>query len=330
MYILIYTSNYLYNMKLLSYTEFINELIINELFVHKSENDTNLNNKHLILYKKDLYIFDDSNWLEILENIKDLTSITSTNMSSVLDNLSRRPDIIVGVIQDNTIYIENKSNYGSGIFNHSEQSPDLIKLKKELNMPIKIAFKDQHIDRNLDLMKLKDRTFYHGTCFKYLESILKKGIIPTDTSNFDFIKHTDKIFMTLNIEKAVIHANLTAEKNDSFPVIIAFKIPDVSKLIPDFDLGNVAYGGESEIMKRYYPNSSNSQHGYLDKNLKNKDITNKHSIYGYVGRIPASMVTNIIIDIDSYNSYIENGNIDVSYVKFWDKLDKNSAIETFF
>jgi hypothetical protein len=155
---------------------------------------------------------------------------------------------------------------------------------------------------NIDKKKLSQRMFYHGTCVKFLPNILKYGLIPTSHTNYKGIEHDNKIFISLNIDKAQYHAFHAAMTNKSFPIIIEMKIPDVSKLVVDYDLARDVYGDDSEIMQvlgydDFHKGIKKSGIGY------EKDITNKIGIYGYVGRIPITHIQNIWIDLYTYQNY---------------------------
>lgn len=263
------------------------EQFINELFTHKEGN--NLNNKHFVLHKKDLWIFDETEYQNIYNDISDECDY---DMYNSLIYLSSNPSYVVGHIKNNVAYIE------SDYYRHSDHSPDLFKLQKELNIPIKSLYYDENDEKQLVDIKpnkeeLKNRIFYHGTCKKFLDSILKNGLTPNNFSNYSKINFNDKVFITLNIEKAEYHAKLSADKNDSEPIIISLKIPDVSKLIIDFDLAVDIYGDDSDISKKYGYNEINK---YANKNKGigyEGDITNKVGIYAYVGRIPSSFIVGV-------------------------------------
>ncbi len=316
---------------------------LNELFVHKKTN--NLNNKRFVLYKKDLWIFNEKEWdsLKIYRKINDAIGkdILDSSFDYSLRNviLYKHFNILSGRIKNKTIYVDGESG-----LRHSEHSNDLYKLKKTLGMDMKVEYtitdfqdKEEHT-LNVDKMELKNRTFYHGTCLKFLPDILKKGLIPTSTTNYNTVLHKDKIFFTLNIEKAGYHAYHTSGKNESFPVIISFKVPDTSKLIVDYDLGRDMYGGDSKRMKKlgYDKVSQNMQ----TKGLGYKgDITNKIGVYGYTGRIPLSFIGDIWFDIQTFENNQHLYNMELGDMKYvddyndlwsefnpvikWSEIDKN-------
>lgn len=291
--------------------------MINELFVHND--DDNYEDKKFILYKKDLWVFDyeyweeNELWVEINDVIGEdiLEQDLDDSIRTILEEYSY---ILAGEIIENKIVLDGTMN-----FRHSSISDDLKKLKKELNLPIKINhYTDTYAgdvdDFELDTEEFKNAYFYHGTSLKYLEQIYKEGLKPMiNNTNFDKIKHKDKIFITSNLEKALFHAQTTAMKTDSFPIILKLKIPDHSKLVLDYDLALGFYGTNAKINKELgydnvYRNSGGGAFQYdkpiLD-NDKDIDISKKLGIYGYVGRIPSSFIEDVFIDLNVLRKYPE-------------------------
>lgn len=316
---------------------------LNELFVHKNKRIKSLNGKNFILYKKDLWIFDEEEWVKkkIYSSLNQAygKNITTVDLHDSLTTIKEEHlDILYGRIDDNVIYIENE-------FRHSEHSEDLFKLKTELGLNIKLRYshgnymdKESELDINIEKKKLQDRKFFHGTSLNFLPEILKKGLIPTKHTNYKQIIHEDKIFFTLNIEKSLYHAFHSAQINKSFPIIIELKVPDINKLIVDYDLAKKVYGDYSDITNK---------HGYDEFDTKfkeegidyKKDITNKIGVYGYIGRIPVSFIQDIWIDLTTYrnlqnyfNPELGEGVFDETIwddfedVQYWDEVDKNQIL----
>ena len=315
-----------------------NQYSINELFVHKSDGD--LEGKQIILFQKDLFIFDTEEW-ESKEIWKQLNGLLSKDVfeenygDSMVTLREQYPNIIKGEIENNIIVLTDYNG-----LRHSEHSDDLRKLSKELGMGIKVNHNTgSYLQNEEDLYvfpekkKLSNRTFYHGTCLKYLKDILNTGIKPVQHSNFESINHENKVFFTLNQEKAVFHSYQSAKKNNSFPIIIELKVPDVSKLVVDYDLAGDIYGDGHDIMNDL--GYSNIETYFKKSGIDyEKDITNKIGIYGYLGRIPVTHIQNIWMDLNSFQDlqYIFNpnygeGNIeeqldDLHPVRNWGETDK--------
>ncbi|MFM2392115.1 MAG: Vibrio phage, partial [Bacteroidota bacterium] len=250
-------------------------------------------------------------------------------------------DVLTGRIEDGTIYID----LSGSDFRHSEHSTDLIKLKNELDMPVKVRFnsgrymeKEEELDVDVAKKKLANRRFFHGTSLNFLPQILQKGLTPTDHTNYKYIEHDNKIFFTMNLEKAQYHAFNAAQINKSFPIIVELRIPDVSKLVVDYDLARDVYGDKSKIMKQLGYSKFNKGYERDGMGYK-KDITNKIGIYGYVGRIPATYIKDIWIDLYTYSNYQdifnpELGEFDAESdiwnefedVRNWSEISKNDIM----
>ena len=290
-------------------------LTINELFVHK--NDDELDGKYFILYKENLWIFSEDEWEE-----KELWNKINKNTGEDLfdedlyDSIIKLSEdhayILTGQIIDSYIVIN-----GSNSYRHSSSSIDLKKLKKEIDLPIKVEYRsgpylDNEEDFELDIISdYKDAYYYHGTTTEYLREISKTGIRPMDkNSNYDKINHMDKIFFTSNMERALYHANTAAINTKSFPIILKFKVPDIDKVVIDYDLSMDFYGEDTDINNELgYSNiKKNSGSSYIKKNSILKDsekvnILNKLGIYGYKGRIAPSFIIDVFADIAVMQDY---------------------------
>lgn len=332
-------------MKILRYNDYFK---INELFVHKEGDDPN--DKYFINYKQDLWIFDDEEYeeKEIYKIINDKLGddiLTEDIYDSIQKIEEEYPYILTGKIYDNYIIISNIN------YRHGQYSKDLKKVSQYLKLPVRISYQTGSyldIDHEYDLEyfeEIKDGYFYHGTCLKYLDGISVKGIIPNDnTTNFDNIIHKDKIFITANLDKALFHANTAALNQNSFPIILKFKIPDISKLVLDYDLGLVFYGTDADVNKKLgYSNIHKGTGGIIHntsilKDSEKIDISKKLGIYGYTGRIPASFIDDILIDIQTLSNHWYDFNLDTldydsdmwnnfNSVEFWSELSIKDTLK---
>lgn len=238
------------------------------------------------------------------------------------------PYILMGELSDDTIYI-----YSSNDYRHSKTSDELKKLTKHLGIDnIKIVYykgeyEDEEDELNVSLEDFKTATYYHGTCFTHYNNIKKFGLKPNKETNFKDIHHSDKVFLTTNKEKALFHARKCSGNNDSFPIILELNIPDISKLLPDYDLAINFYGKDSEkFIKNYGTNHNISK--YVDKSVIYQqiddslmDFTKKLGIYAYNGRIPSSHISNILLDIDLFDEYLTSIYFDEEYEMDWNRLE---------
>jgi hypothetical protein len=289
---------------LLNFDKFsLNELKVNSM-------DTDWEGKNFISYRGDVWIFDDDEWEDEYWDV--VSQKMDFELSEFWDDnretLEEIPYILTGEIRDDKILIDGTKN-----FRHSPMSDDLRKLSKELNMPVEIrAYKDENLDEEFfeeELVdSIKDATFYHGTCIKFLPKIARTGIMPVEHTNFKDIEHDDKVFVTTNLEKAKFHAVHSSINNNSYPVILEFKIPDPSKLVIDFDLAVDLLGVEHETSRELgYSNialgygKQYQQYRMLDADEK-MDMAKKLGTFGYTGRIPASQIS-LLIDDEALEQY---------------------------
>ncbi len=289
-------------MHIKKFDEYVN---INELYVHKNKKE-DLDGKYFILFQKNLWIFSEEEW-EKKRYYSALNKaygkkFATTDLNDTLQHIREEYfDILTGRIEYDTIYIESSND-----FRHSEHSDDLYKLKSELQMPVKVRFNsgqdlEKEEENSIDVVKKKlvDRKFYHGTSLNFLPNILQKGLIPTSHTNYKGIEHKNKIFFSLNLEKAQAHAFHAAHTNNSFPIIIELRIPDVNKLVVDYDLARDVYGDDSISMKTL------GYDKFTTTKYQNLGMGYKKDIYGYVGRIPVTYINDIWIDLFTYSNYQE-------------------------
>lgn len=237
------------------------------------------------------------------------------------------PDIVMGRILNGALYVIGDSN-----FRHSTASKTLLKIMDELNIEKVVVqgvnfisdneYEFEYEQTKEEFLKpLSEKFFYHGTDLNALKKIIKTGIRPQeDKTNYDKIQHSGKVFVTLNPERADFHANTSAANNDSFPVVIKLKIPDVDKLILDYDVAIDIYGYEHELtMSLGYDdimNYATNGNPTFKKNLTSfvpKDeleqvrdkssLNTKLGVFGYLGRIPASMFEGVFVNEDNLRTH---------------------------
>ena len=214
----------------------------------------------------------------------------------------------------------------------STDSSTLKKIMKALNIDeVVIDYFDEDMeddsvfreDRKEFTRPLKKKTFMHGTSLLAWKGIRKTGIRPMGhKTNFDHIRHDDKTFLTLNKEKALFHATTAMHKSQTAPIILELKIPDVDKLVMDYDVAIFNYGrdhkrtielGYTEIDK--HARNMFGAVGMSDavnpdlrdiRNSGRESLSSKLGIFGYIGRIPAKFIEGVWFDEDAVTSTIYN------------------------
>jgi hypothetical protein len=234
--------------------------------------------------------------------------ILSEDFDESIINLTENYYIVIfGKISDYSIIIHDVnsaySDYGPSVL-----TPELRKLSKELNLPIKSKYikydndGEYFINNYNDFTDLKNTYFYHGTSINYIESIIKKGLMSNPgKSNFKIV-HKDKVFLTTKPGKALFHAEKASMNNKSYPIILKFKIPDVDKLVGDYDIVLRFYGIESKMANELgysdiFKNFKSTDYKKDPFNIKDeKDMSKFTGIYGYKGRIPSSFINKVLFN----------------------------------
>ena len=293
-------------------TELLQEMIVK----HKSE-DSNW----VIAFKDGIWLMDDETEsveaLEIWDTIfKSIGEQIDTNdfedIYSIIEHIKEsRPDVIVAQIN-----MDNKEIHYDMI--SSVQHPITSKLFKKVVKQLGInvvngmslygdeedttAFYPENMRGGLP------DTVYHGTTIDVLLKVLKKGLVPQDSGNWeDQNIHTpDVIFFAVDAALPEFHATRRAESINGIPVIIEFKIPDENKVVPDYDVASELYGtGDESLLGSVYQHTDFKETGWkLDRLERWKETLGKvhkrpeklfgeFGVFGYKGRIPPSHLIRI-------------------------------------
>lgn len=300
--------------------------LLNELKIFKPESMDEYEDSNVIFTTIDgnVFIFDDE------EDVNDqLTDLYGYDYNEIEDEAREGQTFIVGRIEDNFLWLYNSDELSPT----SVLNKQLSKVVKQLNL-YGVKFQEQiissdesggvdevDIDTIYSRQELIDSTiksdvFYHGTDLAALESIMTKGLMGTKKSNYT-ITHDSKVFITTKITKAAYHAMHSADNNDSIPVILKLKVPDVSKLVLDYDVAVSIYGIDHPITHKlgydeiYHKTSKMPPMKYDDadietwkKEIDKSSLNSKIGIFGYSGRIPASHILGFYVD-ESAVAYYE-------------------------
>jgi hypothetical protein len=283
----------------------------------------------VIAYRQWVWVINDDNLEELQGDVIKKLKLKKQVFFDVDDFLREiaedSPDVIVGRVYDGDLYLPS---YGS--FRHSLASKTLKKVLSALNLrgivsdfPTESGDQSEYREDRYNMVKnLKNADFYHGTDYSTLDRISKLGLMANPSrSNFKHfnISHKDKVFITLNKEKAYFHAMTSARNNDSFPVILKMRIPDPDKLVMDYDVAIEIFGsdhketirlGYSEIGDKkansYKTIANSNQIQNMLKRSKGKvgDLNTALGVFGYVGRIPAKFIEKVLIDEYQFEDFI--------------------------
>jgi hypothetical protein len=307
----------------------------------------------VLAYAQWIWIINDETYPEIRRDIEEKfkmepDTLDPDNPYSIEDWLQSddSEDIIYGRFYAGDLSISNYTN-----FRHGAASTTLMKLMKKLTiMTITIPMSSGD-DEDMEFTEfreditgtLKNQMLYHGTSFKAIPNILKFGLQPgAGESNYGKIRHEDKVFVTLNMEKAYYHAtNAAAKEKDAgdFPIIIKVQVPDPDKLVLDYDTAIEYYGKEHPETIRLGYNDIHqwATGGFLSSYDANpagrarraehdEDLNTKFGSFGYRGRIPASHIKGIMYQEEAMSNQIyasefgESGEYESTAPTEWDEV----------
>lgn len=254
-------------------------------------------------YFPDAYEFPD----DLADNIYDYADEPKTN------------NLIIAHIHNNSLTISNISE----IHVDSVLYKEIQKAVKQLGLD-GVAYEADDPVTGEDLSKFIPREkvinatigntlMYHGTSTKYLDKISKMGIAPTPKSNYNKINHPEMVFFTTKYNKAAYHA-INASSDNHVPMVLGFKVPDQAKVVLDYDVAIQIYGIEHpKVQELGYDivfDISGGSYEYLPEpiavgdsitqELDLRSLNTRIGIFGYKGRIPATFIEFIEMDVYKY------------------------------
>lgn len=268
-----------------------NRETFNELRVFGKTKD--LEGKYILLIRGNLYILDSekSEISDIFEKEK-LTGGSYDNIK-ILSDLYKTgiPFIFIGQIKNNVLKSLGHQYWDFIYYTGS----DVDKIIKQLKL-------DGYETSHEGTEKAND-IWYHGTTFSKALNIFNKGLLPRsiskEVSNHRNVKHDEVIFLSQNLYVASLHADKQSMDNwdyNDIPVIIQCRIPDQSKVIPDFDLSGEFYG--DDLIKHYGEMDfyhHNPKAGIYRKYSDRKNLEKKFGVIGYKGRIPLTFIEKSVL-----------------------------------
>jgi len=310
--------------------------MLNELRVHK---ETDTERGRFVCYQGDVWFFDEDGWGETREILMDrIPDVEDADWDEDFYGWEgimgeKYPHILMGTYDTHFLNIRTRMNW-----RHTRTSTELKKISDLLKKPVRVSFptgkyheEDDEIEEDME----DTGTYYHGTYFSAMDDILKRGLVPGKASNFK-VMHHDKVFITNILEKAHFHSLRAAQQKKDFPVILKLRIPDQSKLVSDYDVLMEFKGTEDPMAKelgydRVYLMATGMRDKSPDVEVRGrKNFDRIFGTYGYVGRIPASHIYEVMIDattIEEFNELLQMGEesafdpYDTVDVSLWSELN---------
>ena len=299
----------------------LKQLFLSEVFV--IGDITKSHHQNVIAHKQWIWVLDEfMDEKEIKKIAQKLKLGDVDDVEDLYQAAEDTPDILTGVVDGDYLDIRG------GDVRHSTLSSTLLKTLKALKLKgTSVSFYDDSTsgedsfveDRYEFLQPIAKQSFYHGTSYNFVKDISRLGIKSVKHTNFEKIKHEDKVFVTANKDKALFHSVQAASVNNSVPVILELKIPDPNKLVLDYDIAISVYGKQhKQTIKLGYGDIKD----YLDNEYggiigsavltpvvkRHKDdkggLNTKLGIFGYVGRIPAKFIKNIWVDTNAFGAAV--------------------------
>ena len=298
--------------------ETFNNIILNEMIVHGDASiasNPSYDETYIFAYKKDIWVISDKN---MKRSVIEISTVLNELFYTIYDIqewiINGSSEAFFGFVRGDCV-----EQYTGSQFTLSKTAPVIKKMMKKLKFRKMLKPGHNHVTwddvelevSNKEIQKpLKNQKFYHGTSIKYLEGIMKTGLRPhSENTSFGDIIHKDKIFVTTNKMKAYFHAQNSGNTNNSFPLILEFKIPNPDLLVSDFDVVVQLLGANSKESKNLGYDKVAKKAGFKLSNVNINDfeeryghktggLSTKFGIFGYKGNIMPKFLERIIIDID--------------------------------
>jgi hypothetical protein len=260
---------------------------LDEMYVHGSIGT----GSDIISYRGDIWIIDEMIDAKGFNDIITKLGLSDDLLVSDGDKVSNydlydairdsdRSDILTGVVNGKVLHLNTV-----GPFQHDPKSS--IQVQKVVKaLKLNSAVYSDDIDGNSSVKVSKGKMLgkipdivYHGTSSRYLDGILKSGLVPSpDKTNYDDIVHDDKIFFSSRFGEASHHAVTTSRKTKSKAIVLEIRIPDKNLVIPDYDI-DMASG---HTTYRDHEKSKWVQSMSTDRSM---GMSREFGIYGYHGSI---------------------------------------------
>ena len=265
---------------------------------------------HLIAHRENIWLYnrEDMDNEQLVADIQQRTGLTGDDLDDLSQQATDRGDLITGVYHASRGEFWHQGDPG-----YMTHNPVASQYFKKL-----IAFLGVDVvqgnrftgmdDTEVETMRheMEGRIpdeMYHGTNTDAIPRISKLGLAPGEgEGNWDEVgQFEDMVFLTQDYYNAKFHAERQSrELGKGAPVILKVKIPDRTKIVPDFDMATQMGGKAEEVDELGYSGANM----FYDKHVVDKrdelakynpgsDLTMISGIVGYKGRIPANHITEI-------------------------------------
>ena len=325
---------------------------LSEMIVrHKSENPT-----WVVAYEDSIWLLDEDDvddygndsedalklMLSIMQGINDpeiksVGDIASRNIAGdeFINNIREyRPDVFVAMYrpEDNEL---NLDMHGETAGPHPKTSLLVKKVVKALDIQVIngqsiSGYQGNERETSYWPHELEGKMpthGYHGTTMGNLTKIMKTGIMPQSSGNWEDLGiHTpNTVFFAVDDTISEFHAERGSHYAGDIPVIIHFKIPDINKIIPDYDVANSLYGQGVDISNFTGAKPDVMKNNHWKEIIRSKKRPEKlfgqFGVFGYRGRIPANHIIDFSTTLEPFD-----GDDEYAYPEYY-STSKEQMIE---
>ena len=296
-------------MRLIEFWKRVDMTRLDELFIRFKTPGVHAD-YHLIAHRENIWLYnrEDMDNEQLIADIQQRTGLPGDDLDSLSQEATERGDAITGVY-----HADRGEFWHQGDPGRMTHNPVVSQYFKKLIAFLGVdvvsgsrftGMDDTEVETSDYEMQGKiPEEMHHGSNTDAMRRIMKIGLVPGEgESNWDEVgQFYDLIFLTQDFYNAKFHAERQSnELGKGAPVILKVKVPDPSKIVPDFDV-LTQMGGNPETADElnysgapnYYSDHVQKQREEILKYNKGSDMTMISGIVGYKGRIPANHIIEI-------------------------------------
>ncbi len=297
---------------------------------------------HVIAHRENIWLYtaDDTDNEQLITDIQQRTGLTGDDLDRLSREATARGDLITGIYHASRNEFWHQDDTGA-ITHNPAVSQYFKKLMQYLGVDEVTGERLNGIDsENVSVIqhemhgKIPEK-MHHGTNTGAMPNILKFGLAPgKGEGNWQEVgTFYDVVFLTEDFYNAKFHAERQAANiKNVAPVVLEIKIPDPTKIVPDFDVQTQLGGNTKKADELGY---TGSRHYNADHVMRSRETVAKHNpgsdlsmisgIIAYQGRIPASYITTIYADLSGEMGDPDNPD----YTEFEDITDFVEALDIY-